>query len=176
MGKLSALPTETTIAASDFLVKVKAAGAGDVVVTFQNLLNAFFGGAGGTSWTPSFTNFTLGNGTVVASYVQIGKMVFFKGRVTLGSTSSVGASPTFTPPVTANTTIYNLAQNIVCGEAWFKAGSAQSLGSIMFNGSSTIMQLIYLPTSTTVSGISSTTPGTWTTGDYFNFQGWYEAA
>lgn len=38
MGKLSALPTETSFTLSDFLVKIKAAGAGDVKVTYQNLI------------------------------------------------------------------------------------------------------------------------------------------
>lgn len=39
MGKLSNLGTETSFALTDYLVKVKAAGAGDVKVTLQNLIN-----------------------------------------------------------------------------------------------------------------------------------------
>lgn len=38
--KLSALPTESTFALSDFLVKIKAAGAGDSKVTLQDFLTA----------------------------------------------------------------------------------------------------------------------------------------
>lgn len=68
MPKLSGLPTETTITLSDLLVKVKAAGAGDVNVTFQNILTALYSngvwwqelgrhllGASATTLTASFT-------------------------------------------------------------------------------------------------------------------------
>lgn len=54
------------------------------------------------SWTPSYTNITVGNGTVVAKYVQIGKSVLARYSLTLGTTSSVGTDPTVSLPVTAN--------------------------------------------------------------------------
>jgi len=50
------------------------------------------------SWAPNWTNFTVGNGTVVAKYIQIGKTVHFKIKVTLGSTSSVSGAITFSLP------------------------------------------------------------------------------
>ena len=40
MGKLSALPTETTFGSTDFLVKVKAAGGGDVKVLTSDFVKA----------------------------------------------------------------------------------------------------------------------------------------
>ncbi len=39
MAKLSTLPSETTFALADSVLKVKAGGAGDVLVTLQNLIN-----------------------------------------------------------------------------------------------------------------------------------------
>lgn len=48
MGKLSALSQESTFSLSDFFVKVKGAGAGDVLVTLQNIINAI----GGKTSTP----------------------------------------------------------------------------------------------------------------------------
>ena len=55
-----------------------------------------------TSFTPSFTNFTLGNGTIErAIYSKVNELVFVQLYVTLGSTSSMGTSPSFTAPVGA---------------------------------------------------------------------------
>lgn len=38
--------------------------------------------------TPTFTNFTLGNGTVNSRWQRVGKTIRFRGRVVLGSTSA----------------------------------------------------------------------------------------
>ena len=54
-----------------------------------------------TSFTPSWTNFTLGNGSLnYAEYIQHGKLVIFQVRVTLGTTSVVGNDPRLAVPVT----------------------------------------------------------------------------
>jgi hypothetical protein len=46
--------------------------------------------AGGwTTWTPTYQNFTLGNGTVTARYQHIGNTVNVYVKVLLGSTSSI---------------------------------------------------------------------------------------
>lgn len=59
-----------------------------------------------TSYTPTLTNLTLGNGTLTARYTQIGKTVIVKFSFVLGTTSAVGTQPIFSLPVgiTANTT------------------------------------------------------------------------
>jgi len=47
-----------------------------------------------TSFTPTWTNLTVGNGTYDWSlYSQVNDIVFFSIRFTLGSTSSVGTTP-----------------------------------------------------------------------------------
>ena len=45
-----------------------------------------------TSYTPTFTNLTLNNGTIDFKYVQIGKTVHVRGLLTWGSTTSATAS------------------------------------------------------------------------------------
>jgi hypothetical protein len=58
-----------------------------------------------STWTPTFTNLTVGNGTVVAKYKQIGTKTYaIKVWITLGSTSSVGTNPSFTLPFTSANT------------------------------------------------------------------------
>lgn len=85
MGKLSALGgPETTFGLSDFLVKVKAAGAGDVLVTAQSFMNALFSGQ-----LQSQANAGSAGGTMY--YINIGgiKLLWF----ITGTVSVSGGSP-----------------------------------------------------------------------------------
>lgn len=43
------------------------------------------------SWTASTSNPTLGNGTIVGHYLQVGKHIDFWIKLTLGSTTTVGS-------------------------------------------------------------------------------------
>ena len=63
--------------------------------------------AGGTfsSYTPTWTNLTVGNGTLsVARYTQIGKLVYGLVRLGFGSTTSISGNIQLTLPVAPNTT------------------------------------------------------------------------
>lgn len=52
-------------------------------------------GIGGyTSFTPTLTGWTVGNGTFTTLYKVLGKMVHYYGRFTFGSTSAVGGAGT----------------------------------------------------------------------------------
>jgi hypothetical protein len=56
-----------------------------------------------TSWTPTWTNLSIGNGTLnYAKGIQIGKTFHFRVKLTLGSTSSVSGIITLSLPVTLN--------------------------------------------------------------------------
>ncbi len=50
------------------------------------------------TWTPSFGGFSLGNGSVVARYQKIGKLVNASFGITLGTTSSMTSRFYFTMP------------------------------------------------------------------------------
>ena len=56
------------------------------------------------SYTPTLTNITLGNGTLSALYIRIGRFAMVKFVFTLGSTSAIAANPTFSLPLTGATT------------------------------------------------------------------------
>lgn len=60
-------------------------------------------GSAWTSYTPSFTNFTLGNGTVAAYYKQIGKTVLGYISIVFGSTTAITGTPGFSIPVAHST-------------------------------------------------------------------------
>jgi hypothetical protein len=56
-----------------------------------------------TTYTPTFSGTTLGNGSVSGTYCQIADTVFFRAVFTLGSTSSIAGPVDCSLPVTAST-------------------------------------------------------------------------
>lgn len=128
-----------------------------------------------TSYTPTFTNFTLGNGTItLAKYAKLGKIVTVKLFVTLGSTSSVSGRIGISLPVTATSDNTDRAVSI-CG---LIAGGVSATGFATL-GSTTRCDLYALVANTTYVTNSNTAfniPGTWTTGNAFSTVFTYEAA
>lgn len=134
-------------------------------------------GAAWQSWTPSFTNFTLGNGTVTAKYKQIGKLIHFYINVTLGSTSSMGAAPKFTLPVTISSDYRSTGPRLT--NALITDNGTADYGAVGLMGSDSKMEVAVLNASGTYithTQVNSTTPMTWVSGDYFQVEGTYEAA
>jgi hypothetical protein len=126
---------------------------------------------GWTTWTPTWVNLTVGNGTLTARYNQIGKTVNFELRFVMGSTSSMGSLPNFTLPVSSNIDkgSFNLTLEDVGVGAFF--GVADIFGGVcyplVFNAAGTYV---------TNSYFTATVPMTWTTSDSFMIRGSYEAA
>lgn len=138
------------------------------------MLNTAGGGWTDYSGSVTFTNFTLGNGTInTCRYEQIGRSVEYEVKVTLGSTSSVSGAIGVSLPKTAarsNTARY-LAYIVDSGTRAFYAAVDLS--------STTVASLSYPAVSGTTlapTATSSTTPMTWTTSDWFSFIIRYEAA
>ena len=128
-------------------------------------------GGGWTTWTPTWVNLTVGNGTLTARYQQIGKTINFELRFVMGSTSSMGSLPNFTLPVSSNIDkgSFNLTLEDVGVGAFF--GVADIFGGVcyplVFNAAGTYV---------TNSYFTATVPMTWTTSDSFMIRGSYEAA
>lgn len=128
------------------------------------------------SWDPTYTNFTLGNGTLnYAKYIQIGKTVFLKIKATLGSTSAISGSLSFSTPVTAHAdasagadAIMDTGQlNDATGQRWFPFSRWTNADTINVG---------YLNSSSNFTLISSTAPFTWATSDSWALSVMYEAA
>lgn len=97
MTKLSTLnggTPETTFSLSDFLVKVKSGGAGDVLVSLQNFLNA--ASPQSTAWVPTPTGFSALPTGALYQYVQVGKLVTLFIAMPSAGTSN---ATTFTIPL-----------------------------------------------------------------------------
>lgn len=129
-----------------------------------------------TAWTPAWTGFTLGNGTVdVARYKQIGKVVHVRVRVTLGSTSSFSGQAKLTLPVAP---FDGTAQVVEGSLRYFDFSAGQSyLGFVSIESTTQAFLYTYSAPSTTQVGANPMT-GTPAPGasDVLTFALTYEAA
>jgi hypothetical protein len=123
------------------------------------------------AWTPTLTNITLGNGTIVARYQQIGKTVNFEVVFTMGSTSAMGSTPQVSMPVTPARYVKAFPVQIVDEGTGLIWGNADT-----YNNKFYITSTVVNATFATADYLSSTSPMTWTTSDKFSIYGTYEAA
>jgi len=129
-----------------------------------------------SSWTPTLTNLTLGNGTMTGKFTQIGKFVNASLQLVFGSTTSVTGTMTFSVPTGASTA--NTALNTVIGNVrMLDAGIQNYLGMVQLSSSSAVILVAINASATyaTVQNVNATVPFTWGTGDELQFSFSYEA-
>jgi hypothetical protein len=124
------------------------------------------------TWTTSATPPSLGNGTIVGAYCQIGKIVHFRILLTLGSTSTVGTGGwALTLPVTARSLNHDFG---VTGQAQDVSATALfALAAERIDNST-----FYIRNIASNARIAPTVPFTWTPADAdnVNISGRYEIA
>ena len=136
------------------------------------------------SWTPTFTNFTQGNATISAVYIQMGKITFYQISIKLGSSSSMGTNPIFSLPTTAAGTYAN-GPSVTIGSGGMALGvsdavilaraqlsSSTSADIIYESGAENVSYTQYAPVE--YGGPTSTIPFTWTTGSCIDLSGFYQ--
>ena len=131
-------------------------------------------GEAGTTFTPTWTGYTRGNGTTVAYYVRVNKLVYIYVEETLGSTSSMGSAPTLTLPITAaRTQAISPSRNRIDD-----TGANVYWGTTVPISSSSVVLYADLASGTYVAfaGITATVPMTWAATDKFATAFVYEAA
>ena len=126
------------------------------------------------TFTPTWTNYTRGNGTTTAYQGVVGKWVYVYLKETLGTTSSVTGELRLTLPVTAvraQAIPYQLCNLNDTGTAAYLGVtvqlSATQVALRAFNVSGTYG---------TQTATSATAPFTWTNTDFFELWLMYEGA
>jgi hypothetical protein len=122
-------------------------------------------------WSSTGTAPSVGNGTLIGRWAQIGRTVFVRIQLTLGTTSNAGSGAyRFSLPVTPQAG--SLLTAFVIDAS---AGSASWAGAARITLPSTTgdnMRIVVLASTT----VGSTVPFTWTTSDQLFLSGHYEAA
>lgn len=125
------------------------------------------------SYTPTWTNYTRGNGTSVGYRGKLGKWAYVYAKETLGSTSSVTGAIRLTLPYTPSR-----IEGIPFGICQFAdIGAAAYVGNIQ-PFSATAVELRAITTGATYAqqqSSSATVPFTWGNTDYFEIAMFYEA-
>jgi hypothetical protein len=125
------------------------------------------------TWSPTYSNLTIGNGTVTARYRKVGKRVDVFFKLIWGSTTSTATYPIVSYPiapvyssyVAGNATMQDVTAAIYLGVVWLDGLTGMLFMSQAANGT-------YLVDGT----VGSTFPATWTTGDVWTIQASYEVA
>lgn len=120
------------------------------------------------TWTAATSNPTLGNGSLVGFWLQVGKLTFFRLKLTIGSTTNLGSGAySWSLPATAAASFAGIGAFITkSGASTFSACGA------MTDGTGANMQAV------SASGrVSGTVPSAWATGDTLAISnGCYEGA
>lgn len=124
-----------------------------------------------TAYTPTLSNWTLGNGTLTGFYLQAGKLVIGKVFLTLGSTTTPSGNLVISLPVAKLTEAGQTTPLHGNALAFDTSGSATN---IVFPAHSTTTAMRFY---TAAAGlVTATVPWTWANGDQLNADFMYEAA
>jgi hypothetical protein len=189
VGKISSYSENTTPSLSDFALGETASGPSTNRFKWLNILSLFSTNQGTwQTWTPSYTNVTVGNGTESAKYVKIGNYVSGKYILTLGSSSAIGSAAAITLPTTP--TGDYIADQILGNATFIDTGNAVYIGIIAFSSPNTVIFRTIAVTTTIPStpinfavnakvnatqNLTSTAPFTWGTGDSITCNFFYES-
>lgn len=159
---------------------VVTASIADSAVTPAKLLANTGTGWSWTSWTPTWTNLTVGNGTLTAKYIQTGKTVVMRLVLVLGTTTSISGSISFSLPVSMVQWGQSGTASFPIGQARYEdTGGGGYIGGLE-NGTSqtTVFLVVYNAAGTYAqpAGVTATVPFTFGTGDTIACYGVYEAA
>lgn len=185
------LPEETTTTTSDKVPLQKNSNNVTSYATLANLLPAGsvtnaklsttageIGGAS-TTWTPTWTNVTVGNGTVTARYTKIGKYYICRIMFVFGTTSSTSGDITFTLPATSVS--YAGTANVTPmgnARAFDNSGATVYNGDVLWKSTTTGGMRFMRSDGTYVNQVvnSGTAPVTWATNDEYGMNFIFESA
>lgn len=129
------------------------------------------------TWTATGVAPVIGNATVVARYLQVGKLVHAYGSIVFGGTSTYGTGQyIFALPVAPSASVSS-PMTIGTAQLTDTSATAKASVNIEFFAASTVW-LVYPATwpSGTSTAVAQTAPWTWAAGDTIAWNLIYEAA
>lgn len=133
-----------------------------------------------SSYTPTWTNLTVGNGTLVAKVARVNNLVHVLGYLTFGSTTVVTGDIDMSVPINMSTVYSGVFGQPGAFMHYFDVSSGTYfIGGVQSVGSSTVVRLrVYNASTAYVAflSMSATVPFTWATGDRIYWNMVYEAA
>ena len=132
------------------------------------------------AYTPTFTNLTVGDGTLAAQYCTVNKFVHAFGSLTFGSTTTIAVSSYMTLPLHTVNTENGALGSILGGVTYYDVSAL-----IVYRGtidgriaSSVVDFRVNNTAGTYETGVSPTAaiPFTWATGDIIRWNIFYKAA
>ena len=129
-----------------------------------------------TTFTPTFTNLTIGNGTVLAYYFRVQNVVTLFAQVTFGTTTAITGNVLMSLPIsralgrTLNINTVHL----------FDVGTSSQMGTVVPESadvnSVAVRGLIVSGTTIAMTSLTSTYPFTWGNSDILQVNYQYEVA
>lgn len=167
----NSVPSFTTKNNGDVIQPSHVNGIQDEVVAIGDALLNGWTPINWQSFTPTWTNLTLGNGVASGKYFLFGDLVVFRVDLVFGTTTSVSGAINVNYPVAAET---GASFTIGHGEAIdASTGDSFSLHARLVNGT---RFTTLTDNGTKLVDTSGTVPFTWTTSDELHLLGAYEAA
>lgn len=132
-------------------------------------------GSAWTTYTPTWstegTQPDLGDGTIVGRYYQIGKTVFVRVTLSLGSTTTTGTGAwRFSLPVNAYDN-----QSVVMPATYLDNGVSWYIGTVNTQYAGATSYVTALIGATPSGAVQNTSPFTWGSSDSLTFNGSYES-
>jgi hypothetical protein len=121
------------------------------------------------SWTASTTNPTIGNGTITGAYTQIGKMVFVRIQITMGSTTTYGSGQ-----YSISLPVAPVATQAIQALLTDDSGAVRYDGVCWLTTGTGIFRIVVGYTAS--AGMTATSPITLATSDSLVITGWYEGS
>jgi hypothetical protein len=153
-----------------------AVGANDtILVADSTAATGLKWGGTWTTFTPTWTNLTVGNSVQSFQYCIVGKVLFVQGAIKLGSTGSIGGALRMDVPVA-----YTMPTNgdffQVCGayKVYDASAGGEFVGSIVPSGGNLrfygLSPDTVLGQTRTGAQVAGTSPMTWATDDILSIQ------
>ena len=132
-----------------------------------------------TTYTPTFNNLTVGNGTLTGAYCRVNDFVYYYGKIVLGSTTVVGSAVEINLPINLHSTQQLTGQPIGMMTFYDASAALFNQGDTISVASATTVRVRpyladqqYLRT----GNLTANAPFTWTTGDVMYWNLYYRAA